>query len=102
MTTTTRPAPRPPLPLPDSQWPSRWLVFVSRGGVLHRVSSIAWRDPDDGLIQGDGVTVCGRRGFLHMPGVLDRIGLPRCEACCRLTGVPEGDGAPWNQGKDDR
>jgi hypothetical protein len=102
---STRPTPLLPLPLPPDRWRSRWLVFPDgrRKPVLHRLAEIDWWEPaDDEMIRGDGVTVCGKRGFLHMPGVLSRIGLPRCGACCRLTGVPGGDGAPWNQGRDDR
>lgn len=86
---------RMPLPLDDNHWRSRWLVLPS-WNRLHRVAEIAWDDDDDGMRQGVGTTMCGRTGFLVMPGIFSRMGLPRCAHCCRLTGVPTGDGAPYN------
>jgi hypothetical protein len=87
---------RSPLPLPDDHWRSRWLVFPT-WNRLHRVADIAWEgDGVDEMRQGTGTTLCGRRGFLTMPGILSRIGTPRCAHCCRLAGVPRGAGAPFN------
>jgi hypothetical protein len=63
--------------------------------LLHRVSSIVW-DDEAFLVSGEGETLCGQIGILAMPGIFSRIGRPRCPECCRLTGVPEGDGAPYN------
>lgn len=83
-----------PLFIPDDHWRSRWLVLPS-WGALHRVASITWEDPPD-MIAGEGVTVCGRRGRLQMPGLFSRMGLPRCAACCRALGIPSGNGAPAN------
>lgn len=84
-----------PLPLPnDDNWRSRWLQLPV-GDRLHRVSEIAWED-EDGERYGHGTTVCGRRGHLRMPGIFSRMWLPRCVHCCRLLGIPEGDGAPYN------
>jgi hypothetical protein len=85
---------RVPLPLPDEHWRSRWLVLPS-WNRLHRVSEIVW--DDENMIDGVGTTLCGRAGYLTMPGFLSRMGLPRCAHCCRLAGVPRGDGAPFNQ-----
>lgn len=87
---------RKPLPLPPEWVKSRWLVLPTRG-VLHRVSEIEWED-DDCKVHGQGVTVCGRKGWLRVPGLFSRIGLPRCKDCCRLVGIPEGDGIPLNAG----
>lgn len=88
---------RSPLPLPADHWRSRWLVLPS-WGRLHRVSEIVWEDSeDDGMRAGMGTTLCGRRGFLTMPGILSRMGAPRCADCCRILGIPTGDGAPFNQ-----
>lgn len=68
---------------------------------LHRVSSIDWDDwggePAD-KITGYGRTVCGVEGRLAMPGILSRMGLPRCARCCDFVGIPRGDGAPFNEG----
>jgi hypothetical protein len=89
---------RSPLPLPVEHWRSRWLVLPT-WDRLHRVSEIEWEGDDaDDLRHGTGTTLCGRKGYLQMPGVLSRMGLPRCAHCCRLAGVPRGDGAPFNQG----
>ena len=93
---------RHPLQTSDDHWASRWLV-LSGWNRLHRVSDdIVW-DGDDGIQQdgedmrhGIGTTLCGRKGSLTMPGIVSRMGLPRCAHCCRLAGIPRGDGAPAN------
>jgi len=36
-----------------------------------------------------------------MPGIFSRMGAPRCKACCRALGLPEGDGAPYNSNLPD-
>lgn len=87
---------RKPLPLPPEHAKSRWLVTPT-WEVLHRVSGIKWED-DEFMTEGYGDTVCGRHGWLMMPGTLSRMGLPRCKQCCRLLGIPEGDGIPLNAG----
>lgn len=84
-----------PLPIPDERWRSRWLVLPS-WSRLHRVAEVAWDSED--MTRGTGLTVCGRRGTLVMPGLLSRMDLPRCAHCCDALGVPRGDGAPYNQG----
>jgi hypothetical protein len=61
------------------------------------VSEIVWTDQeDDGMRSGNGFTVCGLGGFLTMPGILGRLGAPRCKHCCRILSIPDGDGAPFN------
>jgi hypothetical protein len=74
-------------------WVCRWLV-LPRWGALHRVFKIKW-DGDD-LISGDGMTMCGRRGRLVMPGFMSRLRLKRCGRCCDAACVPKGFGAPYN------
>jgi hypothetical protein len=40
---------------------------------------------------------CGRVGaYASIPGLLSRMGKPRCQGCCRATGLPEGVGSPKN------
>lgn len=85
-----------PLHLSQDDWRSRWLV-LPRWGVLHRIATIEWDEPDE-KISGNGATLCGRTGRLNMPGILSRMGLKRCPKCCRLMGVPQGDGNPYNEG----
>jgi hypothetical protein len=65
------------------------------GTILHAVASF---DGDDDLVPvgGLGVTVCGRRGRLSIPGMFMRMHAPRCRACCRALGYPDGVGSPKN------
>lgn len=87
----------PPLPLHADNWRSRWLQFNPGGRRLHRVSEIKWWDDGEReMIRGDGVAVCGQRGFMHMPGIFSRMGAQRCPRCCKALGIPNGDGAPYN------
>ena len=88
-----------PMSIPVSDWRLRWLYSSDpRAAVLHRVSSIRWRKPerDWGKTIGLGVTVCGVRMSLSVPGVLSRMGMPRCSKCCFAMGIPDGVGAPFN------
>lgn len=83
-----------PLKLSRKNWRSRWLQ-TARGTSLHRVSAIKWEDPPD-RISGEGETVCGKRGWLSMPGIFSRMGATRCRQCCKALGIPQGAGAPFN------
>lgn len=91
----------PPLALDD--WRSRWLVLPS-SNALHRISEIEWGVYSDGeleymkdeQISGYGKAVCGAKGDFQMPGMFSRMGRPRCKHCCRLLGIPDGHGAPYN------
>ena len=44
----------------------------------------------------DGTSACGLTTRWHIPGVLARMGRPRCIHCCRSIGIPRGDGCPIN------
>ena len=85
----------PPLDV-GTDWRMAWWVLPG-WRRLHRVSELV---PDrlHGHALGEGVTVCGQRGSLAMPGLFSRMGLPRCAHCCRILGCPPGDGAPYNHG----
>lgn len=85
-----------PLPLGKKDWIRRWLVLPS-WNRLHRVSSINWYD-DERLV-GEGETLCGWYNVLQIPGVMSRLGLPRCKHCCRIMGIESGDGNPYNHSK---
>ena len=85
------------LPMFSEDWRRRWLVLPS-WNRLHRVAEINWAESET---YGEGVTACGRRGALHIPGILSRMGLTRCAHCCRIAGVPLGDGAPFNEGTEE-
>ena len=85
-----------------SEWRWRWMVLPS-WNVLHRVAELEeqWEEPpyeDERLPHGEGQTVCGRSGYLFMPGVFSRMGLRRCAHCCDRLGIPRGDGSPFNEG----
>jgi hypothetical protein len=88
---TTGPA---ALQFDTDHWRSRWLVD-RRWNALHRIASIELDEPDE-MIVGEGVSICGRRRRFTMPGIFSRMGLKRCGECCRLLGIPSGDGAPFN------
>ncbi len=80
-------------PLALAQWHERWLVLPS-WRVLHRIAEIEWKGGE--RIWGDGIAVCGARGRFAMPGVLSRMGRPRCVRCCGALRLPRGYGAPYN------
>jgi hypothetical protein len=74
-------------------------MTLPRWGVLHRVAELEVEGFDgDVLPHGNGRTVCGRTGYLSMPGFVSRMGLPRCAYCCSRLGIPRGDGHPYNAG----
>jgi len=70
--------------------------WVVNGGnrVLH--APRVWDDPEYWAQDDHGQTVCGYRGWLGIPGLFSRMDVPRCRTCCRITGMPEGDGSPKN------
>ena len=71
-------------------------AMLGDGSVLHL--PVTLEDPD-GFDDGDGsagVVACGRRGGLWRPGVLSRLGAPRCARCCTASGTQPGVGSPRN------
>ena len=81
------------------EWRYRWLV-TEGGNKLHRVVKGDQEDDEFVGVRG-GSTACGmKKSKLFMPGLMERTALPRCFGCCRATGVPEGRGAPFNEGID--
>ena len=70
-----------------------WVVTRSHGR-LH--APLVWEDPEYHAMVPDGRTVCGVSGELHIPGFFSRLGLPRCQRCCAMTGMPPGRGSPKN------
>lgn len=74
-----------------------WVLLGDRGGVLHAVATLDGDidDGDDAACR-PGRTACGRTGVLCIPGVLSRLGAPRCRRCCERTGMPHGAGSPVN------
>jgi hypothetical protein len=89
-----------PAPIPDIDWQWRW-VYTLGGDLLHRVAG-TFSPPDsesEEFYTGVPiVTVCGRYSRASMPGVMSRLGRPRCKHCCKGAGVPQGVGNPFNEG----
>jgi len=81
------------LPGADS-WRFRWLV-VGDWNRLHRVTSGKVEDSKFVGVK-KGRSLCGLTGSFRMPGILSRMYLQRCAHCCRVAGIPVGDGAPFN------
>jgi hypothetical protein len=85
------------------EWRWRWM-YTSEGttAILHRMATkgkprIEPDEPDrDSPWREKATTVCGLKSNFDMPGILSRLGAPRCEDCCKKLGIPAGDGAPFN------
>lgn len=76
-----------------------WLV-TPRGNRLHSadITEEHWAGIAEEWAITDPVQLaCGRWvNWIGIPGVLSRMGVERCRACCRATGLPEGTGSPKN------
>lgn len=79
----------------EHHWRAEWLVLPS-WGKLHKLRDATELREDYVPIGVIGTTECGRAGWLVMPGIFSRMGLPRCTQCCRKLHLPVGDGAPQN------
>jgi hypothetical protein len=44
----------------------------------------------------EATAACGTRAKWSAPGIFSRMGMPRCQRCCVATGIPQGDGTPFN------
>ena len=73
-----------------------WLYTTGRGGkCLHHAAEL--HDPENWEQGGFmATTTCGRTLHMTLPGLLSRMGLPRCKRCCRLLGIKDGTGSPKN------
>lgn len=47
-------------------------------------------------VSGDGITACGWKTHLAIPGIISRMYNRRCSHCCRKLGFPQGNGSPKN------
>lgn len=79
-----------------------WYYGAARGEVLHHIPggdsgfwarAVEWHEPEDRPRE---VATCGRTITLQAPGVSCRMGMPRCQRCCKLLGIPQGFGGPYN------
>lgn len=46
------------------------------------------------------VAICGLEAEWVAPGLFSRLGMPCCKRCCEKTGIPHGDGTPFNARED--
>jgi hypothetical protein len=85
-------------PFRDAEhWQWRWMR-LGNGRLFHRVA--VWEPYAPLGESGFAAMACGRAGRAEMPGVLSRMHAPRCVRCCKIAGVPLGNGAPHNEGID--
>lgn len=73
-----------------------WVVTPT-GNVLHKLD--AFDDPlaAENEWGGAGRLTCGLwTEWLRLPGLFERMGLPRCKRCCHRVGFPQGVGSPKN------
>lgn len=78
---------------------------------LHYIAEIAdwdndyWRVYDSQFSEDDGApkeadfpwtAACGLNALFAAPGLLSRMGVLRCVACCNMIGLSQGTGAPVN------
>lgn len=78
-----------------------WWLTPPTWNRLHAVPADAWdlerAERESEYMRLPAVAACGQHAEWTMPGVLSRLGMPRCVWCCRTLGVPAGDGTPANQ-----
>lgn len=76
-----------------------WVMSI-RGNVLHRAILTPQDDAElteTGSLPGWVGAACGRElGWVMVPGVGSRMGVPRCRRCCDALGYPHGNGSPKN------
>lgn len=80
-----------------------WLTTAASWNRLHAVPGDAV-DPNDEnaleLLRANELTLtarCGVRAVMAWPGVFSRLGRARCGHCCRVLGIPSGNGTPGNE-----
>lgn len=84
------------LPLAEYDW-----LITTHGNVLHHATFTPEQDVEceewGGLYDVPITLDCGRAvTTVLIPGILSRMGAPRCIRCCKATGLPVGKGSPKN------
>lgn len=87
-------------PIPENH--DLWWLYTDNATVLHAVpgeaaTSERIREAIDWCQSVALRAECGRVLALSYPGLLSRFNAPRCQACCRASGVPQGIGTPCNE-----
>jgi hypothetical protein len=80
-----------------------WLTTAASWNRLHAVPGDAV-DPNNEdaceRLRVDELTLtarCGVQAVMAWPGIFSRLGRPRCAHCCRVLGIPPGNGTPGNE-----
>lgn len=80
-----------------------WVVCAADGHHhLHALEDLqdeAASETDGG---GQGRTACDRFGYVCIPGIIERMALMRCPACCEARDIRPGAGSPKNAGPEIR
>jgi hypothetical protein len=80
-----------------------WWLTTRSWRRLHAIPATELATEDlDADIEGDndgvaGRAACGLDSRFLLPGVLSRLGMPRCVWCCRALGILAGNGTPTNE-----
>jgi hypothetical protein len=79
-----------------------WWLCCGKWRVLHAIPGGAISDEQmrDSIDVNEAIparAACGLRRGWRMPGIMSRLGRPRCAACCRALGNPQGCGTPANE-----
>lgn len=70
-------------------------VYFHPYDFIHAVKSACY-NVEEWVLE-DVVTECGLlTEEASIPGILSRMEMIRCPACCKATGLPEGQGSPKN------
>ena len=77
--------------------PLSW-YYTANGERLHHLPGSGAPFWDQAVNEGGamGLAACGQPGRYIAPGVMHRLGLPRCVRCCDSLGIPWGNGTPVN------
>lgn len=78
------------------KWWGQWVQHGGRSPVLHRILRHDRAEWDKNEVWGGGESACGMVATFHVPGIVSRMGAPRCKKCCRKRGIPFGYGNPRN------
>lgn len=75
-----------PVELSHREW-----LYTATGERLHYIAT----PPDENAEP--GIAACGRSARWYIPGLLSRLGMPRCIPCCKRIGIAPGNGTPANE-----
>lgn len=77
----------------------QWLVAPASWRVLHYIPDRDAWDKAVGAVSNRRyhfTAACGLRTAFDAPGIVSRLGNPRCKKCCKALGIPQGSGSGAN------